>query len=387
MFVLAAAAGVLFRWQFVGDAVFGLVPGDIRHGHSHLMLMGWATPALMALMGARWPAEGGRRADTAVAATGWTSLGLALASFVPFLLYGYDSVPIGDAELPVAAILSGLAIFAWYGFAAVYFLATRGVERTPALRLWDLAVASLVVSSLGAWAVAGLMIAGLDSPLWEAATVHFFVELFGLGWLVVGVLGLIRSQIDGRDSTVERAGRILVGTAVAFVFLVGLPRAHTPQLWPILGSAAAGLVAAGLAVLLHRPWKATDRRGRWALVFLGATVAMLAALAVPPVADWGMRAGLRILLLHVAFGGFVTLALVVGADRQWGRSAVGSVRLWLAALVILLVTMLPATGLWPAELALDSRMVFVFAGAAIATGLATLAAATAAVAGHRPPAH
>ncbi len=373
MFVIAAGAGVMFRWAMVGSLPLELGIGDIRHAHSHLMLMGWATPALMALMASRWPKEGGRRVDGGVAIVGWTSLALALASFFPFLLYGYDSVPIGGAQLPLAAILSGLAMLAWYGFAAIYFGANRNVERTPALRLWDLAVSALVVSSIGAWAVAGLMMAGVDNPLWEHATVHFFVELFGLGWLVVGGLGVIRSNLDLRDSLNERVGRILVGVGAGFVFLVGLPRGYAPELWPLFGSAAAGLVAAGLALILQRMWSSAGLWSRRALIWIALSIAMLAAMAIPPVADWGLTAGLRIFFLHVAFAGFVTMALVVGARARWGREAVGSAWLWLGAVLVLLVTMIPLTGLWPRELAGGWTPYCALVGALAAT-VATLVA-------------
>ena len=379
-FVIAAALGVLFRWGMVGNAPFGLEAPHVRHGHSHLMLMGWATPALMALMAARWPREGGQQVDTSVCIMGWAAWVFAAASIPFFLLYGYGSVPIGGAELPMAAILSGFAIFAWYGFAAVYFGANRGVERTPAMRLWDLAVGALVVSSLGAWAVAGLMIAGVDSVLWESVTVHFFVDLFGAGWLMVGTLGVLRAEVDLEDSANERIGRILVGIAVAFVFLVGLPRAYTPEIWPLLGSAAAGLVAAGLMLIVQRMWSRVDVWGWRSLVFLLMTVAMLAAVAVPPLAEWGLRAGMRLFYLHVAFAGFVTMGLISAAHNCWGRTASGSRGTWLAALLVLLVTMIPLTGMWPAQFQGEWIFEFVFAGAVVATALTFLACTRAAVA-------
>ena len=374
-FVIAAGAGVLFRWGMVQGFPWDLSAANIRHAHSHLMLMGWATPALMALMAMRWPGEGARSMDRAVVWVGWLSWLMAAASFVPFLLYGYASVPVGGAELPLAAILSGLAIIAWYAFAVIYFLAHRGVERTPAMRLWDLGVASLVVSSIGAWAIAGLMIAGVDDALLEAATVHFFVDLFGAGWLALGTLGLIRSFVPLEDSTNERVGRVLIGVGVAFVFLVGLPRAHVPQIWPLFGSAAAGLVAAGMALIIQRMW---SRLGVWnwrALLFAALVAAMLAAVAIPPVADWGLRAGLRLFYLHVAFAGFVTMGLVAVAHNLWGKRATGSPTVWLAAVLVLLVTMMPMTGLWPDELGGEWVMQAVFAGAVVAT-VATLFACT-----------
>lgn len=369
LFVIAAGAGTLFRWGMIGGFGEVMSASHLRHGHSHLMLMGWATPALMALMAARWPAEGGRSVEASACLIGWTAWGLALLSFPAFLIWGYQSVAVGSANLPLAAILSGLAIFSWYGFAALYFGANHKVKRTPALKLWDLAVLALVVSSAGAWAVAGLMMAGVESVLWEAVTVHFFVDLFGAGWLVLGVLGVMRSHVELPDSINEMVGRALVALSVAFVFLVGLPRDELSLVWPVLGSAAAGLLAAGLALIVQRMWL---RCGRWwwRVAVLGALMlVMLAALAVPPLARWGMAAGLRLLYLHVAFAGFVTLALVVGARQQWGQRAVRSRWAWLIAIAALLVTMIPLTGLWPSELSGLWVVHLVFLGAVVATAI------------------
>ncbi len=372
-FVLAAASGALFRWGMLSSFPFDLIASNIRHGHSHLMLMGWATPALMALMAARWPAEGARQVNASVCIVGWTAWALALLSFPAFLLYGYESVSIGTADLPIAAILSGMAIFAWYAYAAIYFSAHRGVRRTPAIRLWDLAVGALVISSVGAWAVAGLMFAGIDSPLWESTTVHFFVDLFGGGWLVLGTLGILRSRLELPDSINERVARVLIGGAVGFVFLVGLPRLHAPELWPLFGSVAAGLLAAGLALVTRKLWCRDDLWHRRVLLLLAVKIAMLASLAFPPLAEWGLRAGLRLFYLHIAFAGFVTIGLVVMAREQWGRSAAGSPSMWLVGTVALLVTMIPLTGLWPRALAGAWTFQFVFVGSVVATICATVA--------------
>lgn len=374
VFVVAAASGAAFRWELISSTPSAFSLSNIRHAHSHLMLMGWATPALMVCMARLWPAEGARSVDRSVALVGWVAWALALASFPAFLFFGYESVDIGPATMPIAAVLSGLAILSWYGFAAIYFGATRGVRRTPAVRLWDLSVGSLVVSSVGAWAIAGLMAAGVDNPLWEAATVHFFVDLFGLGWLVLGVLGLFVALADIPETTAGRTGRTLIVIGIAFVFLVGLPRQNAPEMWLVVGSAAACVVAVGLALTTSVVWPRLKRWPRIAVGFLMVQIAMLAALSIPPLAEWGVANGLRILFLHVAFGGFVTVGLVVAAGRLWSNDATGSPLLWLLGMAALLATLIPLTGLWPTALGGEWVMTSAFAGsvvAVVATAVAT----------------
>ena len=151
------------------------------------------------------------------------------------------------------------------------------------------------------------------------------------------------------------------------IFLVGLPRAHTPELWPLIGSAAAGLVAAGLALICVRMWEGLDLWSRRVFVLLSVKIVMLAAVAIPPLADWGLGMGLRLFYLHLALVGVVTLGLAVMAHRQWGARVAGVLNGWLVAALALLVSILPLTGLWPS--ALGGRWVFQVAlsGAVIAT--------------------
>lgn len=108
-------------------------------------------------------------------------------------------------------------------------------------------------------------------------------------------------------------------------------------------------------------------------MLLGLKIAMLAALAFPPLAEWGLRAGLRLFYLHVAFAGFVTLGLVVMAYEEWGSRAVGSRIEWLIAVVVLLMTIVPLTGLWPRELSGLWTLRLAFAGSILATTTVTIA--------------
>lgn len=373
LFVLGALSGVVFRWGMMAGFPEGLVPHYLRHGHSHLMLMGWATPALMALMAAKWPELGGRQADRPALILGWSAWATALLSFPPFIAFGYSSVAIGSANLPLAAMISGVAFFIWYGFAALYFWAHRGVKRSPALRLWDIALVALVISSLGAWAVAGLMMAKVDNPFYESAVIHFFVDLFGTGWLMIGILGLIRAEAPAQAAANERVGRWLIAAALPFVFLVGLPRSQAPEVLILIGNAAAGALAAGLLLNLQTLWDQVDPWLKRVLLFLGLQCGALALMAIPPVANWGLSGGLRIFYLHLTFVGAVTLGLVVSAWRFWPKKAVHTPEPWLGAVLILLATMIPLTKLWPQQLAGRWVLYLAFGGALAATILALFA--------------
>jgi len=71
---------------------------------------------------------------------------------------------------------------------------------------------------------------------------------------------------------------------------------------------------------------------------------------LPAAAIWGQQNGLRVLYLHLLLLGFVTLGLVAAAREVWGGEAVPGQRWLVFTVLILLLTLLPLTGLWPEAL-------------------------------------
>ncbi|TXD35678.1 hypothetical protein FRC98_15850 [Lujinxingia vulgaris] len=380
-FVVAAALGALFRFGMLRGDFFGLQAGDLRHAHSHLMLMGWATPALIALITARAPALGLKLPLRATLATGWAALALAALSTPAFALYGYRSAAIGDANIPIAAALSGVAMLVWYAFAALVAIAARRAPDAhapnPARSLLKIAVGAMVISSVGAWALAAQMITKSGDALSQQLAVHFFVDLFGIGWLLVGALALLRAEIARHPSPTETRARWMLLAGLPLLFLAGMPSAELGPALRILGHVGAALSAAGFVALSLPLWRVLGAWRRVALGFLLASALMLASIAIPPVAHWGQTAGLRLFFLHTAFAGAVTLTLISVAARQFGPSRSPSPATWTLAVALLLSTLLPLTGIWPA--ALSGRWVLVSAlagalGATILSALATLQA-------------
>ena len=69
---------------------------------------------------------------------------------------------------------------------------------------------------------------------------------------------------------------------------------------------------------------------------------------LPVSARWAQQNSLRIFYLHALLLGFVTLGLVVAARQLWSQAAVPGQRWLVAAVLILLLSLVPLTGLWPA---------------------------------------
>ena len=351
-FVLAGLTGTLFRF---GQALGGL-PGElsfenVRRAHSHLMFFSWVTPALMALIATRLARHTGRAGDRRWRWVIAANLVLGLASFVPFLLDGYQPTAIFGLDLPLSIIFSTASMFAWYAFIWLYWRDTRAVRRTTALALWDVAMVALAVSSVGAWARGALIGMKVDDLFLTSGSVHFFLNLFSDGWLGLAALGLVHDL-----SGVEMGGRrkwwttmMVVGLPVTF--LLAMPMEVVPPAFRTLAGVGGFLTGVGFAAHAVIIWRESRLpRILWAIP-LGALAAKAAAqmlFILPGIAGWGEAAGLRVLYLHVLLLAFVSLVLIEGARLSWKQLSGADSRLMQAAVLALLITILPTTGLWPA---------------------------------------
>jgi hypothetical protein len=350
LFIVAGGTGVLYRFGVAHGWTGGLRLENIRHAHSHLMYFGWGTPLLMSLLWHSLP-EGAtapyrRPFRWAVGCT----FGAALLAYSPFLLFGYSLVPIGTAELPVAAMAAGLNIFCWYGFAGLYVRATANLSRTAPLRIWDLAVGFLVLSTLGAWGLPLAAPLGLDTPLGTTALIHFFLDLFSEGWFVLGAVGVAWSRLRKDEESRSLWPVYLAGVGVPFTFLYVLPPERLPIWAKLLGRAGGTAVGVGTAWVVLELW----RSGRpvswiWAVPIALLLFKALAGLggSLFPGLWLGARHGLRILYLHLTLLGFFSTALVAGSWHTWGKLRSFAIASFYGAIGLVLASLVPLTSLTP----------------------------------------
>ena len=350
-FIVAGATGVLFRFGVAYGATGSLNLTNVRHAHSHLMYFGWVTPAMMALI---WHQLPDRVTALRRRAIGWVvgSVFLAAAIAYPlFFAFGYSPVAVGDGRMPLAVIGAGLNIFGWYGFLALYAVATRGVPRTRPLQLWDMALTFMGIATLGAWGLSLVKPLGLDDPLWMKALTHVFLDLFSEGWLVLGALGLIWSILGHSESEARSWSLRLIGAGLPFTFLLALPADSLSTGLKLVGCAGGAAVGLGLLMnvgqlIAHLP---ANQRWLWSfpLMLLGLkAIAQLSNSLVPGV-WWASEHGLRVLYLHLMLLGFVSLALVAAARAIWGGITTRGAGLFYGAIAAVLLSLLPLTSWWP----------------------------------------
>jgi hypothetical protein len=351
LFVLAGLTGSLLRYGQLRGLPTGLYLVNVRHAHSHLMYFGWATPALMGLIAAWLPRLSGRplsrRFQWAMGAT----VIVALLAYTPFLLFGYQLAEIGDSRLPISVIAATLNVLAWYVYAFLYYKATRGVERVRPLRFWDAALIFMILASFGAWGVAVVSRLGVEDPFWSTAMTHLFLDIFSEGWFVLATLGLVYASYRAASESVARWGEQLIVIGLPVLFLLAMPINLVPGGLRVIAGIGGLLVGAGLLLTIVALWPSVSAgfngwRTPLALLALKAVIGL--GMILPATARWAQQNSLRIFYLHALLLGFITLGLVVAARDVWGRAAVPGQRWLVAAILILLLSLLPMTGIWPA---------------------------------------
>lgn len=364
-FVIAGLTGFLYRYGFLMPLPELLHLGNIRHAHSHLMFFNWITPPILIWMAAEVIRKEVNYSVRRIKQCIYTMMILGFLSWPFFLLFGYRPVSVGGANLPLAAILSGLVMITWYWFGILYYKA-RQCMKSPSLSvvLFDGALVALVVSSLGAWGVSVYQFSSLESPLISKALTSFFLGVFTEGWVILGVLGILWSGVK-RPGIINRENwlwmPVLFGSMLIFSFSLDQSILSAPMLW----SAKTGLLLIGISLSLHlySLWKSSFTStgiDRVVLLLLAFKILFQAG-AMLPTGIWPGEHGLRILYLHLVLLGFATTGLIAAFYPNGGSITKWSYIIGMAAV---LTTLGMFSGYWPRAL-IPQNLAFWLAGAAL----------------------
>lgn len=342
-FLLAAITGFFYRVGMLYPLPNSLDLVNIRHAHSHLMFFNWISPPILAWMASRLTGLTTESINhKKYKRCLYSMLFLGFLSYPFFLFYGYRSVSIGSADLPVAAILSGFVMFTWYWFAWLYFKDRKKTDDDDPSSIFDGALTALLISSLGAWGVSVFQFGGSHNPLFASALTHFFLAVFTEGWAVLGVLGIIRDQRSSQNREIPFSSGwlwkpILIGSMLIFPF--SLTQSLVTPL--MLLSAKTGLILIILSLSLHLYLFLSSKNytgfvWKSILGLIGIKI-LFQLIAILPADLWPGEHGLRILYLHILLLGIVTISLthVFQPDHQSipGQLFTGSVLLVLLSLV------------------------------------------------------
>jgi hypothetical protein len=180
--LIVSLLGVTMRYKIAYSLPF-IDQKKFLHAHSHFAFAGWITQALMVLLVAYLVRQGGefflKRYKWILMANLVTAYGM-LFSF-PFQGYGLYSI-----------IFSTLSVFVSYVFAVMYWRDLNSLPQKAISHLWfKAAVIFNAISSIGAFALAGMMATKTIHQNWYLQSVYFFLHFQYNGWFFFACMGLL----------------------------------------------------------------------------------------------------------------------------------------------------------------------------------------------------
>lgn len=213
-FLIAALLGVLLRAYQWFPMPFNYK--FILHTHSHIALLGWVYVAITTLIYSVYLKDSGVRKPYSIifVATQLCLLGM-LCTF-PFQGYGLYSI-----------IFSTLFLFASYTFAWFFIRhCPRKFKTFHSYRLLRASLGYMVLSSLGPWALGGIMNTLGPTSDWYRLAIYFYLHFQYNGWMLLALLGLLFYVAEQGKLTIPwkwfRRFYRLLNTAIILSFLLSV---------------------------------------------------------------------------------------------------------------------------------------------------------------------
>lgn len=182
---IVSLIGAIMRYKIAFSFPF-LSQKNLLHSHSHFAFSGWVTLTLFALIvfqSSKYFLTGKKY--------NYLMAGYLLCSFgmlVSFAMQGYGMVSI---------IFSTLSIFIIFPFSFVYFKDSGVIkEPSPAIKWFRTALIFNVLSSLGTFYLAYMMMTKTVDQKHYLGSVYFYLHFQYSGWFFFTIMGLIMGKIS-----------------------------------------------------------------------------------------------------------------------------------------------------------------------------------------------
>ncbi len=183
---IVAAIGVVLRYKIAYSLPF-IDQKHLLHGHSHFAFAGWISQAIMVLMVAYLAKEKGVPVFKKYGWLLYANLLTAYSMLIAFPIEGYGLYSI---------IFSTLSIIVSYAFAIVYWKDLNRLKNKSVSHQWfKAAVFFNAFSSLGAFALAIMMVAKIIHQNWYLAAEYFYLHFQYNGWFFFSCMGLVTAQL------------------------------------------------------------------------------------------------------------------------------------------------------------------------------------------------
>ncbi|MGG9960020.1 hypothetical protein [Ferruginibacter sp. SUN106] len=311
---IVASIGVVLRYKIAFSLPF-IDQKHLLHGHSHFAFAGWISQAIMILLVAYLATQ---RGETIYKRYRWllyANLFTAYGMLITFPVEGYGLYSI---------IFSTLSIFVTYFFAVYYWRDLNKLKIKSTVLYWfKAAVFFNALSSLGAFALAAMMVAKIVHQNWYLAAEYFYLHFQYNGWFFFACMGLLTAKLSAHaDLFILKRIFLLFVTAVVPAYFLSALWMNIPTWVYVLVIVAAfaqviawvytlGVIKNQLPVLKS----SMPPIAKWLLIFsataltiklllqLGSTIPSLSNLA------FGFRP-IVIGYLHLVLLGMITLFLL-----------------------------------------------------------------------------
>lgn len=234
-FFLAAGVGLLLRWNFISPLSWLKFPYWL-HAHSHLMFLGWVFNLLsLAFIYEHIKEQNRKKYITLFLINQLLLLGM-LISF-PLQGYGLYSILISTLHTIVVGVFSFL-----------FFKDTKSSEFEPSRWFARITLIFFLISAVGPFSLAPLMINGLAYTKWYYFAVYYYLHFQYNGVFTFGVFSLLFGLLKDRGVIIEFS---LVKRFGNLMLIACFPAYVLSTLWATPGIVfnGSGLIAAFLQLM------------------------------------------------------------------------------------------------------------------------------------------
>ena len=243
-FLIIGALGLSLRMFQIID-----IPADYRfivHTHSHIALLGWVYTALTTIIYLVFLNDKPilKKYKRIFWFTQITIIGMMLS--FPFTGYALFSI-----------LFSTLFLIASYWFTYFFLKHTTPVQKQKhSYKLVRIALWYMVISSLGPWALGGIMTTLGSSSPWYRNAIYFFLHFQYNGWFIVALCGLLfvileKHKLAFSKKEFQRFFRLL-NTGVIFTFFLSLLWMKPHPIFYVIAALGGILQLIAFGILIRR---------------------------------------------------------------------------------------------------------------------------------------
>jgi hypothetical protein len=227
--LILSLVGVILRYKIVFSLPF-VDQKHLLHGHSHFAFAGWISQVIMTLMIAGISKPG---VDKKYQWILFINLLTAYGMLIAFTMEGYGLLSI---------IFSSCSIFLSYAFAIFYWSdlnKNEKVKKSSADKWFKAAMVFNAFSSIGAFALAIMMVMRINHQNWYLAAEYFYLHFQYNGWFFFACMGLFVYKLQNSISAAKQLNTIFWVYCLACV-----PAYFLSALWMPIPLIIYGLVVA-----------------------------------------------------------------------------------------------------------------------------------------------